>query len=71
MSSNCFSFQISEVAEDADFVKSGGTFNLVLERFLNFPRATSKDLLAALEIANKLSHFADKKLLSQLQERSV
>ncbi|KAM7540255.1 hypothetical protein Aperf_G00000038820 [Anoplocephala perfoliata] len=60
---------MSEVAEDVDFVKSGGTFNLVLERFLAFPGATSKDLLAALEIANKFSHFADKNLLSQLQER--
>ncbi|VUZ42100.1 unnamed protein product, partial [Hymenolepis diminuta] len=60
---------ISEVSEDVNFVISGGTFKLVLERFLTFSKATSKHLAAAVEIAEKLSRFAGKDIIAKLKER--
>ncbi|VDN97165.1 unnamed protein product [Rodentolepis nana] len=60
---------MKEVTEDVDFVMSGGAFKLVLERFLTFPKATSKHLAAAVEIAQKFSGFADVDLLAKLRTR--
>nr|CDS28487.2 u3 small nucleolar rna associated protein 6 [Hymenolepis microstoma] len=60
---------INEVTEDVDFVMSGGTFKLVLERFLTFSKVTSKHLAAAVEIAQKFSRFADMDILAKLRTK--
>ena len=60
---------MNHMVEGVDFVKSGGAFNMVLERFLFLTNAKSEDLMAALEIAKKLSSYADKNLVNKLSKR--
>ncbi|VDM35067.1 unnamed protein product [Hydatigera taeniaeformis] len=60
---------MNEVTEDVDSLKSGKTFNLVLERLVTFSTATSKDLADALMIAKKFSSFVDKATLRKLSDR--
>ncbi|EUB64694.1 U3 small nucleolar RNA-associated protein [Echinococcus granulosus] len=60
---------MNEVTEDVDSVKSGETFNLVLERFSAFSSANSNDLADALEIAKKFSSFTDKAIMRKLSNR--
>ncbi|VDD77627.1 unnamed protein product [Mesocestoides corti] len=59
---------MAEVSEDVDVVASGGTFNLVLERFLTLPKCTSVDIASVIKIATKFS-FANKALVDQLSDR--
>lgn len=56
---------MNEVVEDVDFVRNGGAFNIVLERLLSLPNATSKDLTDALQIVKKVSS-ADKTIVKKL-----